>query len=40
VTASAQKAVSDGFILQDDGTRLIAEANASTIGSLGDTVNP
>jgi hypothetical protein len=40
VTASAQKAVSDGFMLQDDATRLIAEANASTIGSLGDSVTP
>jgi hypothetical protein len=40
VTASANKAVTDGFILQDDAARLVTEAEASTIGSLGNTVNP
>lgn len=40
VTASAEKAVSDGFILQEDADRLIREARASTIGSLGPEVKP
>ncbi|MBV9579176.1 MAG: hypothetical protein JO057_11370 [Chloroflexi bacterium] len=40
VTASAQKAVSDGFMLPEDATTLINEAMANTIGSLGATVKP
>ena len=40
VTASAQQAVSDGFILQEDATRLVEDARASTVGSLGASVNP
>jgi hypothetical protein len=38
VTASANKAVADGFMLQDDAERLIAEADASSIGKLGPTI--
>jgi predicted lipoprotein with Yx(FWY)xxD motif len=34
VTASAEKAVNDGFVLQDDADRLIGEAQTSTIPSL------
>jgi hypothetical protein len=40
VTASAQKAVSDGFMLQDDATQLINAAKGSTVGALGSGVNP
>jgi hypothetical protein len=40
VTTSADKAVSDGFMLQGDATQLINAAKASTIGSLGASVNP
>ncbi|MBV9325015.1 MAG: hypothetical protein JO352_14630 [Chloroflexi bacterium] len=40
VTASANKAVADGFMLQDDAQQLIAEADASSIGKLGPTVTP
>ena len=40
VSASAQNAVSAGFMLPDDATQLINDANASTIGSLGDVVKP
>jgi hypothetical protein len=35
VTASANQAVADGFMLQADAQSLIAEANASSIGKLG-----
>ena len=35
VTASANKAVADGFMLQDDAQRLINEADASSVGKLG-----
>jgi hypothetical protein len=40
VTASANKAVADGFMLPDDAQRLIAEADASSIGKLGPTITP
>jgi alpha/beta hydrolase family protein len=40
VTTSANKAVADGFMLQDDAERLIAEADASSIGKLGPTITP
>jgi len=40
VTASATKAVADGFMLQDDAQRLINEADASSIGKLGPTITP
>jgi hypothetical protein len=40
VTASVNKAVADGFMLQDDAQRLIDEANASSIGKLGATITP
>jgi hypothetical protein len=40
VTASANKAVADGFMLQEDAQRLIAEADASSIGKLGPTITP
>jgi hypothetical protein len=40
VKASANKAVADGFMLQDDAQRLIDEANASSIGKLGATITP
>jgi hypothetical protein len=40
VTASANKAVADGFMLQDDAQRLIDEANASSVGKLGATITP
>lgn len=40
VTASAQKAVSDGFMLSEDAQQLIQEADASTIGKLGATITP
>jgi hypothetical protein len=40
VTVSAQQAVADGFILQEDANQLIGEAQASTIGSLGAAVTP
>jgi alpha/beta hydrolase family protein len=40
VTASANQAVGDGFMLQDDAQQLIADANASTIGKLGPSVTP
>jgi hypothetical protein len=40
VTASANKAVADGFMLQDDAQRLINEADASSIGKLGPTITP
>ena len=39
-TASANKAVADGFMLQEDAQRLIDDANASTIGKLGATITP
>jgi hypothetical protein len=35
VTASAQQATADGFMLQEDANQLIEEAKASTIGSSG-----
>jgi hypothetical protein len=35
VTASAQQATADGFMLQDDANQLIDEAKASTVGSVG-----
>ncbi len=40
VTASANKAVADGFMLQEDAQRLIDEADASSIGKLGATITP
>ena len=40
VTASANQAVADGFMLQDDAQNLINEANASSIGKLGATIEP
>jgi alpha/beta hydrolase family protein len=40
VTASANQAVTDGFMLQDDARQLIQDASASTIGKLGSTVAP
>jgi len=40
VTASAEQAISDGFMLQPDAQQLIQEAQASTIGKLGPTINP
>jgi Alpha/beta hydrolase domain len=40
VTASANMAVADGFMLEDDAQRLIDEASASTIGKLGSTITP
>ena len=40
VTASANQAVADGFMLADDAQTLINEANASSIGKLGATITP
>jgi hypothetical protein len=40
VTASANMAVADGFMLQDDAQRLVDEADASTIGNLGSAITP
>ena len=40
VTASANQAVADGFMLPDDAQSLIKEANASSIGMLGATITP
>ena len=40
VTASANQAVADGFMLQEDAQMLIDEANASSIGTLGATITP
>ena len=40
VTASANQAVADGFMLQEDAQTLIDEANASSIGKLGATITP
>jgi alpha/beta hydrolase family protein len=40
VTASANQAVSDGFMLQVDAQQLINDANASSIGKLGATITP
>ena len=40
VTASANQAVADGFMLQEDAQTLINEANASSIGKLGATITP
>ena len=40
VTASANQAVADGFMLQEDAQILINEANASSIGTLGATITP
>lgn len=40
VTASANQAVADGFMLHEDAQTLINEANASSIGKLGATITP
>lgn len=40
VTASANQAVADGFMLQEDAQTIIGEANASSIGKLGATITP
>lgn len=40
VTASADQAVADGFMLQEDAQTLINEAAASSIGKLGATITP
>jgi hypothetical protein len=40
VTASADQAVNDGFMLEEDAQQLIQEANASTVGKLGATILP
>jgi hypothetical protein len=40
VTASANQAVADQFMLQEDAQTLIDEANASSIGKLGATITP
>jgi hypothetical protein len=40
VTASANQAVADQFMLQQDAQTLIDEANASSIGKLGPTITP
>ena len=40
VTASANQAVADGFMLSDDAQTLISEANASSIGRLAATITP
>jgi hypothetical protein len=40
VTASANQAVADGFMLQQDADTLIGEANASSVGALGATITP
>jgi hypothetical protein len=40
VTASANQAVADGFMLPADAQSLIAEGNASSIGKLGATITP
>jgi predicted TIM-barrel fold metal-dependent hydrolase len=40
LTASANQAVADGFMLPDDAQTLINEANASSIGKLGGTITP
>ena len=40
VTASANHAVAEGFVLQEDAQTLIDEANASSIGKLGATITP
>jgi hypothetical protein len=40
VTASANQAVSDGFMLAEDAQTMINEANASSIGKLGATITP
>ena len=40
VTASANQAVADGFMLQEDAQSLIDDASASSIGKLGATITP
>jgi hypothetical protein len=40
VTASANQAVADGFMLPDDAQILIGEASASSIGTLGAAITP
>ena len=40
VTASANQAVADGFMLPEDAQTLISEANGNSFGKLGATITP